>query len=254
MAGEELRATVLLQLLRTPSNALAAGQLPEVCDYLARPGLKRKEDTLWPLKALKSRGKCMKINENLRFSQVSVDFSMVFRGFSMVSSGKKEEKGRGRGCRGLSLQRRDARPLAPWRAACGTAERLGLLLSLSCAAGEGAVKAQPKRCFRAVFRCFLAAFSCFRGSCCLFRLERWKKTQGEGYAEPSDQEGPSEPLDDHPADSRVGGHAALQRRLQPAGDAADGLSGGGSAGRWAFWSSLLEVAARHRGAGSLVAP
>ncbi|CAK8988423.1 unnamed protein product [Durusdinium trenchii] len=49
--GEEVRATVLVQLLRTPANAQTAASLPEVCEYLARPGLKRKEDTAWPLKA-----------------------------------------------------------------------------------------------------------------------------------------------------------------------------------------------------------
>jgi len=49
--GAELRSTLLLQLLRTDSNALAAGRLPEVCKYLSQPGFKMKEDTVWPLKA-----------------------------------------------------------------------------------------------------------------------------------------------------------------------------------------------------------
>eukprot|EP00439_Symbiodinium_sp_Y106_P056070 s3700_g7.t2 len=49
--GAELRATLLLQLLRTPSNAAAAGSLPEVRQYLGDAGIKRKEDTAWPLKA-----------------------------------------------------------------------------------------------------------------------------------------------------------------------------------------------------------
>ncbi|CAE7515912.1 unnamed protein product [Symbiodinium pilosum] len=49
--GEELRATLLCQLLRTPSNAAAAGSLREVREYLGGAGMKRKEDTIWPLKA-----------------------------------------------------------------------------------------------------------------------------------------------------------------------------------------------------------
>jgi len=49
--GEELRATLLLQLLRNSGNAEAAAASPEVCQYLSRPGLKKKEDTAWPVKA-----------------------------------------------------------------------------------------------------------------------------------------------------------------------------------------------------------
>ncbi|CAJ1393818.1 unnamed protein product [Effrenium voratum] len=49
--GEELRATLLLQLLRTPANAAAAAGQAEVCQYLAGPGFKKKEDTSLPLKA-----------------------------------------------------------------------------------------------------------------------------------------------------------------------------------------------------------
>ncbi|CAE7512511.1 unnamed protein product [Symbiodinium natans] len=49
--GEELRATLLVQLLQTPRNAAAAGSLMEVRQYLGSSGIRRKEDTIWPLKA-----------------------------------------------------------------------------------------------------------------------------------------------------------------------------------------------------------
>lgn len=49
--GEELRATLLCQLLRAPANCQNAASLPEVCHYLEQPGMKRKEDTLWPIKS-----------------------------------------------------------------------------------------------------------------------------------------------------------------------------------------------------------
>ncbi|CAE8607335.1 unnamed protein product [Polarella glacialis] len=49
--GSELRSTLLLQLLRTPSNSMAAATLPDVCKYLAHTGFKKKEETVWPLKA-----------------------------------------------------------------------------------------------------------------------------------------------------------------------------------------------------------
>lgn len=91
--GEELRATVLLQLLRTPSNASAAGKLPEVCDYLARPGLKRKEDTVWPLKARKRP-----ILSG--FDRFLAHFPFFFKCKRGGNDGKRE-------CRGLSLQCRD---------------------------------------------------------------------------------------------------------------------------------------------------
>uniref|UniRef100_A0A7S0AS16 Uncharacterized protein n=1 Tax=Pyrodinium bahamense TaxID=73915 RepID=A0A7S0AS16_9DINO len=49
--GEELRAALLCQLLRTPANCEAAASLPQVCRYLQQPGMKVKEDTVWPIKA-----------------------------------------------------------------------------------------------------------------------------------------------------------------------------------------------------------
>eukprot|EP00434_Breviolum_minutum_P035873 symbB.v1.2.031771.t1/scaffold3680.1/size54306/1 len=57
--GEELRATLLLQLLRNSGNAEAAAASPEVCQYLSRPGLKKKEDTAWPVKAWKGLYKAL---------------------------------------------------------------------------------------------------------------------------------------------------------------------------------------------------
>lgn len=49
--GEELRANLLLQLLKTPSNCVAAAALPEVMSYLRQPGMKAKGETLFPIRA-----------------------------------------------------------------------------------------------------------------------------------------------------------------------------------------------------------
>jgi len=49
--GEEIRAAMLVRLLEAPENCLAVRTLPEVLLYLRQPGMKRKEDTVWPLKA-----------------------------------------------------------------------------------------------------------------------------------------------------------------------------------------------------------
>mmetsp|Transcript_40496 Transcript_40496/g.81659 ORF Transcript_40496/g.81659 Transcript_40496/m.81659 type:complete len:453 (-) Transcript_40496:102-1460(-) len=49
--GEELRITLLCQLLRTPANCEAAASVPLVVSFLQQAGMKRKEDTVWPLKA-----------------------------------------------------------------------------------------------------------------------------------------------------------------------------------------------------------
>jgi len=49
--GEEWRTSVLLQLLRTPSNCEKAAKLPEVMAFVQRPGMKMKADTIFPLRA-----------------------------------------------------------------------------------------------------------------------------------------------------------------------------------------------------------
>ncbi|CAK0814474.1 unnamed protein product [Prorocentrum cordatum] len=49
--GQELQATLLCQLLRSAANCRAAAALPEVLAYLSQPGMKRKEETWWPVKA-----------------------------------------------------------------------------------------------------------------------------------------------------------------------------------------------------------
>uniref|UniRef100_A0A7S1FCY5 Uncharacterized protein n=1 Tax=Noctiluca scintillans TaxID=2966 RepID=A0A7S1FCY5_NOCSC len=47
---EEVRATLLVLLLDAPANCKLAAELPEVLEYFSQ-GFKKKEDTLWPLKA-----------------------------------------------------------------------------------------------------------------------------------------------------------------------------------------------------------
>lgn len=49
--GEELRVTLLFLLLACPKNCIHAAGSQKVCDYVETPGMKRKEDTFWPLKA-----------------------------------------------------------------------------------------------------------------------------------------------------------------------------------------------------------
>mmetsp|Transcript_9245 Transcript_9245/g.20655 ORF Transcript_9245/g.20655 Transcript_9245/m.20655 type:complete len:446 (-) Transcript_9245:36-1373(-) len=49
--GEEIRATMMLQLLQCEANSAAAAKLPTVITYLSTPGIRLKADTLWPLKA-----------------------------------------------------------------------------------------------------------------------------------------------------------------------------------------------------------
>jgi len=49
--GEELKASLLLQLLRTPSNCELAAALPDVLDYVQQPGIKAKADTVFPIRA-----------------------------------------------------------------------------------------------------------------------------------------------------------------------------------------------------------
>jgi len=49
--GEEMRATLLMLLLASPANCIAAASLAEVQSYIERPGFKQKEDTMWPLKS-----------------------------------------------------------------------------------------------------------------------------------------------------------------------------------------------------------
>lgn len=49
--GEELRSTLFYLLLASPENCVAAASMKEVCDYFQSAGMKRKEDTVWPLKA-----------------------------------------------------------------------------------------------------------------------------------------------------------------------------------------------------------
>lgn len=49
--GEELRATILVQLLHCAANCVTLSGLPEARAYLEQPGFKLKEDTVFPLKA-----------------------------------------------------------------------------------------------------------------------------------------------------------------------------------------------------------
>lgn len=49
--GEELRAMLLVLLLGSPANSQAAADLPGVCTYLQSPGMKTRDDTLWPFKS-----------------------------------------------------------------------------------------------------------------------------------------------------------------------------------------------------------
>lgn len=49
--GEEIRAELLRELLRTPSNCDLSASLPDVLDYVQQPGMKSKADTFFPIRS-----------------------------------------------------------------------------------------------------------------------------------------------------------------------------------------------------------